>query len=244
MTRSEKYKYDVFGTASIYNSSLILQPSALFGNRFLFTGREWIGEIGVYDYRNRVYSPDLGRFLQTDPIRFDAGDINIYRYCGNNPIQSCDPFGLADELNDPLLGTNSFPTNAINENGNAQPSTAQAYSGGMDALMTSFVGASLAPAAIASAAIGVTEGTAAVAAAIDAAPAATVAAINAANSETANGIATDALNLLAPLVGLDGGPIPGNPSDPWDAVSTAISDLLSDWADNPPPPVPDPNPCP
>jgi len=50
--------------------------------------------IGIYDYRNRVYSPDLGRFIQTDPIRFDAGDGNIYRYVGNNPVNLIDPMGL------------------------------------------------------------------------------------------------------------------------------------------------------
>ena len=50
--------------------------------------------IGIYDYRNRVYSPDLGRFLQTDPIRFDAGDGNIYRYVFNTPVNWVDPLGL------------------------------------------------------------------------------------------------------------------------------------------------------
>jgi RHS repeat-associated protein len=61
----------------------------------LFTGREWIGEIGIYDYRNRIYSPELGRFLQTDPIRFDAGDVNLYRYVSNNPMNWVDPDGRA-----------------------------------------------------------------------------------------------------------------------------------------------------
>ncbi len=50
--------------------------------------------IGIYDYRNRVYSPDLGRFLQTDPIRFDAGDVNLYRYVGNGVTRLKDPSGL------------------------------------------------------------------------------------------------------------------------------------------------------
>ena len=44
--------------------------SSASGNRFLFTGREYLPELGLYDYRHRIYSPDLGRFLQTDPIRF------------------------------------------------------------------------------------------------------------------------------------------------------------------------------
>jgi len=60
----------------------------------MFTGREWIAEVGLYDYRNRVYSAELGRFIQTDPIRFDAGDVNLYRYVFNGPINLSDPLGL------------------------------------------------------------------------------------------------------------------------------------------------------
>ena len=90
----ESYTYDVFGAVTMFDSSgLSLQVSG-FNNRFLFTGREWIAELGLYDYRNRVYSPDLGRFLQTDPIRFTAGDVNLYRYVGNNPVNWTDPEGL------------------------------------------------------------------------------------------------------------------------------------------------------
>jgi RHS repeat-associated protein len=64
-----------------------------YANRFLYTGREFLKEANLDDYRNRVYSPDLGRFLQTDPIRFDAGDVNLYRYVGNNPVRYVDPLG-------------------------------------------------------------------------------------------------------------------------------------------------------
>jgi len=46
-----------------------------------------------YDYRNRVYSATLGRFLQTDPIRFEAGDVNLMRYVENSPNIYTDPFG-------------------------------------------------------------------------------------------------------------------------------------------------------
>ena len=47
----------------------------------------------AYDYRNRVYSAELGRFLQTDPIRFEASDGNLYRYVGNDAICKIDPDG-------------------------------------------------------------------------------------------------------------------------------------------------------
>jgi RHS repeat-associated protein len=55
---------------------------------------QWITELGLYDYRNRIYSSELGRFLQTDPIRFDAGDVNLYRYVANDTINDNDPDGL------------------------------------------------------------------------------------------------------------------------------------------------------
>jgi RHS repeat-associated protein len=64
------------------------------GNRFLYTGREYLAEIGLYDYRNRFYSPSLGRFLQTDPIGFSAGDVNLYRYIWTDPVNGQDPMGL------------------------------------------------------------------------------------------------------------------------------------------------------
>jgi uncharacterized protein RhaS with RHS repeats len=48
----------------------------------------------VYDYRNRIYQPELGRFLQPDPKHFAAGDYNLYRYCHNDPVNKNDPFGL------------------------------------------------------------------------------------------------------------------------------------------------------
>jgi RHS repeat-associated protein len=56
-------------------------------NRFLSTGREFLKEANLDDYRNRLYSAELGRFLQTDPIRFDAGDGNLYRYVEKDPVK-------------------------------------------------------------------------------------------------------------------------------------------------------------
>ncbi|MBV6501492.1 MAG: hypothetical protein CJBNEKGG_04005 [Prosthecobacter sp.] len=90
----ESYKYDVFGKVTVTDSSLISHPSSPLGNRFLYTGREWIAEASLYDYRNRVYSPVIGRFMQIDPIRFDAGDVNLYRYVGNSTQSWRDANGL------------------------------------------------------------------------------------------------------------------------------------------------------
>jgi len=90
----ERYTYSITGQVAISDAQgQVLKESAV-GNRWMFTGREWLQEVGLYDYRNRVYSAELGRFLQTDPIRFSAGDNNIYRYVGNRMLNAKDPKGL------------------------------------------------------------------------------------------------------------------------------------------------------
>jgi RHS repeat-associated protein len=103
-TVQEGYSYDVFGAVTIRDGSGTVLTASASGNRFLYTGREYIAELGLYDYRNRVYSPNLGRFLQTDPIRFEAGDVNIYRYVGNGAPNATDASGL-DAMGS-LLGAN------------------------------------------------------------------------------------------------------------------------------------------
>jgi RHS repeat-associated protein len=90
----EQYDYDAFGLPHYYSASGSDIGSSTFGNRFLFTGREWLSDLKLYDYRNRMYQPELGRFMQPDPKQFGAGDYNLYRYCHNDPINRNDPFGL------------------------------------------------------------------------------------------------------------------------------------------------------
>lgn len=94
----ESYTYDVFGGNSIRNSQGTQIPSSAVRNRFMFTGREYRAELGLYDYRNRAYSSTVGRFLQPDPIRFEGRDNNLYRYVANNVINRADPFGLRSSI--------------------------------------------------------------------------------------------------------------------------------------------------
>jgi len=78
--------YDSFG-------QLLAQTNPAFGDRYTFTGREYDATLGLYYLRARHYDPRLGRFTAEDPIRFLAGDTNLYRYVGNSPLIALDPWG-------------------------------------------------------------------------------------------------------------------------------------------------------
>ena len=60
---------------------------------------------GLYDpdtkltrFGVRDYNPNIGRWVQRDPIKFQGGDTNLYAYVGNDPVNFIDPSGLLSQI--------------------------------------------------------------------------------------------------------------------------------------------------
>jgi uncharacterized protein RhaS with RHS repeats len=41
-----------------------------------------------------MFDPSIGRWLSEDPTGFESGDVNLYRFVGNDPTNGTDPSGL------------------------------------------------------------------------------------------------------------------------------------------------------
>jgi len=91
----QSYEYSAYGQVAASDPDFIANP-------YMFTGRRFDIETGLYYYRARYYNPHIGRFMQTDPVGYGAG-INWYLYCRNNPLNFMDPSGLR-EVTDEELG--------------------------------------------------------------------------------------------------------------------------------------------
>jgi RHS repeat-associated protein len=101
----EYYKYDLYGKPTYWTPTTPSSqlPASNYGTKDLFTGQRFVPELGLYDDRNRFMSPDLGRFIQPDPVGFKGDASNLYRYVGNDWANRTDPTGLGERESNPIL---------------------------------------------------------------------------------------------------------------------------------------------
>ena len=64
--------------------------------KYLFQGGVLDAATGLYQFGFRDYDPSSGVWMQRDPIGLAGGDLNLYRFVGNNPVALIDPSGLID----------------------------------------------------------------------------------------------------------------------------------------------------
>jgi RHS repeat-associated protein len=94
----------------VFDASFVPKSASNYVLTRTFTGQYYDRDTGLMLYRNRVYHPILGRFVQRDPIGYEAGDVNLMRYVGNKEDRFVDTWGLQRVITD-------LPKIQINPNG-------------------------------------------------------------------------------------------------------------------------------
>ena len=102
-----RYRYDGWGNHKVMNPDGSENNGSTFVgnvNPFRYRGYYYDAETGLYYLKTRYYDPETGRFITIDDVSYLAPDtingLNLYAYCGNNPIKYVDGFG-----NLPVLGS-------------------------------------------------------------------------------------------------------------------------------------------
>ena len=85
---------EVSGTSqAVTEASGTITVEETVPNRLRYNGQMADGLTGLYYLRARYYNASLGRFTQEDVIYNDG--LNLYAYCGSNPVMYEDPSGYA-----------------------------------------------------------------------------------------------------------------------------------------------------
>ncbi|MBR2339565.1 MAG: RHS repeat-associated core domain-containing protein, partial [Clostridia bacterium] len=95
-----KYAYDAWGNHKIYDGDgreVITTSHIGILNPFRYRSYYFDTETGLYFLQSRYYDPKIGRFITIDDHSYLDPDtingVNLYAYCGNNPVMNVDPNG-------------------------------------------------------------------------------------------------------------------------------------------------------
>ena len=93
-----EYDYDVWGNHTVSGSNTALGSL----NPFRYRGYFYDTDTGLYYLQTRYYDPEAGRFISPDSVQYAnpeaVNGLNLYAYCGNNPVMYIDPTGRFWEI--------------------------------------------------------------------------------------------------------------------------------------------------
>ena len=115
------YQYDAFG--------IPLETTEQLNNRIRYTGQQYDELTEQYYLRARYYNPVAGRFMQEDVYQGDG--LNLYAYCGNNPVVYDDPSGYASTSTGKACPPQGKISESVDESGTssvAKPNHGQGFS--------------------------------------------------------------------------------------------------------------------
>ncbi|HHU80748.1 MAG TPA: ParB N-terminal domain-containing protein, partial [Acholeplasmataceae bacterium] len=88
-----KYVYDAYGNILQIIGNQIIGKK----NPFRYKGYYYDDETSLYYCNSRYYVPEWGRWLNADDVSYldpsSVNGLNLYAYCGNNPVMFVDPSG-------------------------------------------------------------------------------------------------------------------------------------------------------
>jgi RHS repeat-associated protein len=82
---AEHRVYDAYGNRTSQTAAV----DCVFG----YTGKLFDAKTELQNNLNRWYDASTGKWISRDPIGYDAGDFNLYRYCLGGPLINTDPIG-------------------------------------------------------------------------------------------------------------------------------------------------------
>lgn len=116
---AQRLNYNILGRI-LLDSNTCFQP-------FGFAGGIVDNDTKLVRFGTRDYDPEIGRWTSKDPILFGGGDVNLYGYVQNDPINWIDPDGLTKTKpgqvleNDPMAGGGGGPAGGVG--GSLTPTT-------------------------------------------------------------------------------------------------------------------------